>query len=257
MFLDQIIKDKRAQIEQQEEIIPLDKVIAHSQNARVRDFKSSIRNEEVSIIAEIKKASPSKGIICENFDSINIAQIYEKVGVGAISVLTEPKYFLGNDQYIAKAKIATSKPILRKDFIIDHYQIYQTKAIGADAILLIAAILGNELKRFYELARNIGLSCLVEVHNREELEIALNVGCDIIGINNRNLKNFIVDLKTTEELIELIPKGITVVSESGIKTPGDIKHLRSLGVNGVLIGETFMKNLEDVSQIEKFIAAAK
>jgi indole-3-glycerol phosphate synthase len=164
---------------------------------------------------------------------------------------------MGSDEYIAKVKEVTVKPVLRKDFIIDEYQIFQAKKIGADAILLIVAVLGKELKSFYKLATELGLNCLIEVHNREELEIALEAEAEIIGINNRDLRDFSVDLKTTEKFMKYIPKETVIVSESGIKTSDDILYLKSIGVNTVLIGETFMRNIEDIESIEKFILKAK
>jgi indole-3-glycerol phosphate synthase len=172
-------------------------------------------------------------------------------------VLTEKQFFKGNDKYIEMVKKVNSKPILRKDFIIDEYQIFQAKAIGADAVLLIASILGSNIKRFYNLAKELGLHCLTEVHNEKELDTTLCAGCDIVGINNRDLRDFTVNLKTTEKLIKHIPKDTIVVSESGIKTSEDIKYLRSLGVNAVLIGETFMRNIDSIQEVKNFILKAK
>lgn len=224
-----------------------------TKSMEVRDFKAALNKDNISIIGEIKRASPSAGEIKKEFDLESIAKVYESIEIDAISVLTEKKFFLGSDEYINQVKKLTSKPILRKDFIIDKYQIYQSKAIGADAILLIASVLGSSIKDFYEEARSIGLHCIAEVHNIEELNIVLSAGCDIIGINNRDLKTFKVDLKTTENLIKYIPGNITIVSESGIKTPDDIIYLKSLGVNAVLIGETLMRMVDNVDKIRAFI----
>lgn len=257
MILDDIVAHKRMQIEQEKEIKPIKEYSDKLQDMPIRNFKKALNKENISIIAEIKKASPSKGIIKENFDPSKIAKVYEQINIDAVSVLTEKQFFKGKDEYIAIAKEVNSKPILRKDFIIDEYQILQARAIGADAILLIVAILGDNIKRFYNLAKDLGLYCLTEVHNEKELDIALNAGCDIVGINNRDLRDFTVDLKTTEKLIKHIPKDTIVVSESGIKTSEDIKYLRSLGVNAVLIGETFMRNIENIEETRDFIFKAR
>lgn len=257
MILDEIVTHKIKQIELEKQIIPLNKVMEECSDAVIRDFKKAISNENISIISEIKKASPSKGVILENFNHIEIAKIYENVNVDAVSVLTEKNFFKGDDSYINDVKKVNLKPILRKDFIIDVYQIYQSKAIGADAILLIVSILKYKLKEYYDLARSLGLQCLVEVHNEEELKIAVESGCSIIGINNRNLKDFTEDLKNTERLIKNVPSEVLVVSESAIKTPEDIRYLKGLGVNAVLIGETFVKNIENVNKLNEFIEQSK
>lgn len=257
MILDEIVTHKIKQIELEKQIIPLNKVMEECSDVVIRDFKKAISNENISIISEIKKASPSKGVILENFNHIEIAKIYENVNVDAVSVLTEKNFFKGDDSYINDVKKVNLKPILRKDFIIDVYQIYQSKAIGADAILLIVSILKYKLKEYYDLARSLGLQCLVEVHNEEELKIAVESGCSIIGINNRNLKDFTEDLKNTERLIKNVPSEVLVVSESAIKTPEDIRYLKGLGVNAVLIGETFVKNIENVNKLNEFIEQSK
>lgn len=257
MILDDIVAYKRIQIEKEKSIKSIKEYSIDFHSMSVRDFKKALSGEDISIIAEIKKASPSKGIIKEDFDPVKIAKVYEEINIDAVSVLTEEQFFKGKDEYIAKVKQVNSKPILRKDFIIDEYQVFQAKAIGADAILLIASILGSDIKRFYSFAKEIGLHCLTEVHNEKELDGALCAGCDIIGINNRNLRDFTVDLKTTEKLIRYIPKNTIVVSESGIKTSEDIRQLRALGVNAVLIGETFMNNIENISEIQNITLTAK
>ncbi|ADK14674.1 indole-3-glycerol phosphate synthase TrpC [Clostridium ljungdahlii] len=257
MILDEIVKAKRPQLELEKQNMPLTKIIEECSGKVTRDFKKVLGKEEISIIAEIKKASPSKGIIVEDFDPVGIAKIYESIDIDAVSVLTEKNFFKGSDKYISKVKGVNSKPILRKDFIIDTYQIYQSKFIGADAILLITAILKDKLKDYYNLAQSIGLQCLVEVHDEEELEIALEAGCSIVGINNRNLKDFTEDLKNTERIIKKIPEKVLVVSESAIKAPEDIRYLKELGVNAVLIGETFMRNIKDEYKLRDFIKQSK
>jgi len=257
MILEDIVAYKKIQIEKEKEIYPLKSYLPFMQNTAVRNFKASINKENISIIAEIKRASPSKGIIKEGFDPVKTAKVYESLDIDAVSVLTEKKFFMGMDEYIAQAKQVNSKPILRKDFILDEYQIIQAKAIGADAVLLIVSILGKEIRKFYELTRKLGLKALAEVHDERELDQVLNAGCDIVGINNRNLRDFTVSLNTTEKLIKKIPKDILVVSESGIKTAEDIKYLNSIGVNAVLIGETFMRNIDNRDKIKEFIFNAK
>ena len=257
MILEDIVAYKKVQIKKEKEIYPLKSYLPFMQNTAIRNFKASINKENISIIAEIKRASPSKGIIKKGFDPVKTAEVYESLEIDAVSVLTEKKFFMGMDEYIAQAKQVNSKPMLRKDFILDEYQIIQAKAIGADAVLLIASILGKEIRKFYELTRGLGLKALVEVHDERELDQVLNAGCDIIGINNRNLRDFTVSLNTTEKLMKNIPEDILVVSESGIKTAEDIKYLNSLGVNAVLIGETFMRNIDNRDKIKEFIFNAK
>ncbi|MCL2206495.1 MAG: indole-3-glycerol phosphate synthase TrpC [Fibromonadales bacterium] len=204
-------------------------------------FEQALRKDGISFICEVKKASPSRGVIVEDFPYLKIAKEYEAAGASAISVLTEPEFFKGEDEYLQCIAKEVKIPVLRKDFIIDAFQIYEAKFLGASAVLLICAILENEkLKKFIELAHSIGLSSLVEVHNEEETENALNAGAKIIGINNRDLKTFNVDLQTTKRLCSLIPSHAIKVSESGIKTPEDMQFLRECGVDAVLIGESFM-----------------
>ena len=204
-------------------------------------FEESLNDKKFSFICEIKKASPSKGTIVENFPYTDIAKEYEQAGATAISVLTEPNFFKGSDKFLKDVADIVNIPILRKDFIVDEYQIYQAKLIGADAILLICAILDEKiLNKFLNIAKNLKLSCLVETHNEDEIKMALNSEAKIIGINNRDLKTFRVDIKTSLELQKFIPKNKILISESGIKTVQDIKILKENGFNGVLIGESIM-----------------
>lgn len=241
-ILDQIVEKKKIQLDREKSEISLSKMIEMSKQTReIRDFEGALKTSEIAIISEIKKASPSKGVIKENFDPLETALEYEKGKFNAISVLTEREYFLGDDSYIQKVKGVTTKPVLRKDFIIDEYQIYQSKVIGADCILLIARILKGKLKRFYDLATSLGLHVLVEVHGEDEVSETLETGANMIGINNRNLETFEVDLGQTEKVMKLIPKDKIVVSESGIKDRSDIDYLQSIGVGAVLIGETLMR----------------
>ncbi|MCT4607454.1 MAG: indole-3-glycerol phosphate synthase TrpC [Marinisporobacter sp.] len=244
MILEKIVDYKRKKLEEDKKNTSLNQLIKEIDlGDKRRDFKKCIKeNPDISIIAEVKKASPSKGVIREAFDPIAIAKIYDENKVDAISVLTEDRFFQGKDEYLSEIKKQTSIPILRKDFIIDPYQIYQAKVLGADAILLIAGILSRrELIEFQKVATNLGSACLVEVHDQYELETVLSTGADIIGINNRDLRTFETTLETTEKLIEYIPKGKIVISESGIHTRKDMEFLKKIGVDGVLIGESLMR----------------
>ena len=215
-------------------------------------FKNALSGDKIKIISEIKKASPSKGLICPDFDPIKIAKEYNEAKTDCISILTEPYFFLGNNAYIKDVKKVTDIPILRKDFIIDEKQIYESKIIGADCILLICAILDEKkLKEFLNLAHKLCLSALVEAHNEDEIKTALNCNAEIIGVNNRNLKTFEVDFNNTFKLRKLVPDDIVFVSESGIKTREDIIKLEENNVNAVLIGETFMKSKNKIEEIKK------
>lgn len=208
-----------------------------------RSFAESLRQPGLNFICECKKASPSKGLIAPEFPFLEIAQAYERGGAAAISCLTEPDYFLGADRYLQEIAEHVSLPVLRKDFTISVYQIYEAKVLGADAILLICAILSQaELEEFRLAAESVGLDVLVETHDTAEIEMALKSGAQIIGINNRNLKDFTVDLGTCLNLRKEIPAGRISVAESGIRTEADIARLKAAGFNGVLIGETLMRS---------------
>lgn len=205
-------------------------------------FEKALKKDRISFICEIKKASPSKGIIAEDFPYIDIAKEYEKAGADAISVLTEPKYFMGSTKYLEQIAKTVKIPILRKDFIIDEIQIYETKIIGASGMLLICSLLDEKtLTKYIEIADKMGISCLVEAHNEEEIKKALNAKARIIGVNNRNLKDFTVDVNNSISLRKYVPNNIIFVSESGIKTTEQITELEQNNVNAVLIGETFMQ----------------
>jgi indole-3-glycerol phosphate synthase len=206
-------------------------------------FENALKTNDIAFICEVKKASPSKGIISEHFPYLQIAKEYEKAGANAISVLTEPVFFMGCNEYLTEIKKAVKIPILRKDFTIDPYQIYEASLIGADAVLLICSILDTKnLKEYLKIADSLGLSSLVEVHDEKELHNALAAGARVIGVNNRNLKTFEVDINTSSELRKLVPKDKVFVSESGIKTREDISVLRDNGTDAVLIGETLMRS---------------
>jgi indole-3-glycerol phosphate synthase len=211
-------------------------------------FEKALSKSNISFICEIKKSSPSKGLISKNFKYKEIALEYEKAGADAISVITEPNFFLGNIKYLEEIKDIVKVPILRKDFIIDFYQIYESKIIGADAILLICSILSHDfLKLFIELAEELGIASLVEVCNAREVEIALKADAKIIGVNNRNLKTFEVDFNNTIKLRKLVPSDKIFVSESGIKTKEQMDILKSINVDAVLIGEELMRNENNIS----------
>ncbi len=240
-ILDEIVQRKKQEIERRKKAVPLD-TLMQLPVPEIRDFKKALQKTGISIIAEIKRKSPSAGLIRKDFDPKKIALIYEKSGVSAISVLTDTYYFGGKQEYLTLVKKAVRIPVFRKEFIIDSYQIYESRAIGADAILLIAAVLNKqELIGFQEIAGKTGMRCLVEVHTEEELEGVLEADPEIIGINNRNLKTFQVDLHTSERLKKKIPDRILTVSESGIDTKDDIGLLRKAGFDGVLIGEPLMR----------------
>ena len=206
-------------------------------------FENALRQDGISFICEVKKASPSKGIISEDFPYVKIARDYEEAGASAISVLTEPYFFLGSDEYLSEIAENVKIPLLRKDFTIDEYQIYEAKIIGAGAVLLICSILDeSRLAEFIALADSLGMSALVEAHDEDEISKALMAGARIVGVNNRNLKTFDVDLNNSLRLRKFVPDNVLFVSESGIKTPEDIKILKENMVDAVLIGETFMRS---------------
>lgn len=205
-------------------------------------FEKALKDGDISFICECKKASPSKGIIAEDFPYLSIAKEYEAAGASCISVLTEPKWFLGCNEYLKEITAAVSIPCIRKDFTVDEYMIYEAKLLGASAVLLICSLLPEETVRHYiEICDTLGLSALVEAHDEEEIASAVRAGARIIGVNNRNLKDFTVDVRNSENLRRLVPESVLFVAESGIRTAEDIDVLRKANVNAVLIGETLMR----------------
>lgn len=205
-------------------------------------FENAIKDGSLSFICEVKKASPSKGLIAGDFPYVEIAKEYEKGGASAISVLTEPYWFMGSNEYLKEIRAAVDIPIIRKDFTVDEYMIYEAKVIGADAVLLICAILDDDsLKKYMQTADKLGLSALVETHDEEEVNRAVKAGARLIGVNNRDLRNFTVDINNSLRLRNLVPDNITFVSESGIKGEKEIRELAQGKVDGVLIGETMMR----------------
>ncbi|MEW5758471.1 MAG: indole-3-glycerol phosphate synthase TrpC [Candidatus Omnitrophota bacterium] len=252
-FLNKILKKKKEEIALLKKRFTLDELKRNLGKEKPL-FKKAIAKKGLNIIAEVKKASPSKGIIIKDFNHKKIALVYKKLGAAAISVLTEKDFFKGNVGYLRDVKDISGLPVLRKDFIIDEYQIYESKLFSADAVLLITEILAlDKLKKFIKIAKDVGLDVLVEVHTKRDLNKALKSGAEIIGINNRDLKTFKVDLCTTEKLIKFIPRDKIIISESGISTKKDLDYLRKLGVNVVLVGEAFLragflKNIKKIIQ---------
>ena len=214
-------------------------------------FTRALESDGMSFICEVKRASPSKGMISKDFPYLDIAREYEDIGASAISVLTEPHFFKGSERYLEEIADTVRTPILRKDFIIDEYQIYRAKEIGASAILLIAAILDDrQLSGYREIAESLGMSVLVETHDEREVQRAVSSGAGIIGVNNRDLRNFTVDIRNSLMLRELIPDDVITVSESGIRGKEDISRLRDVGFDAVLVGETFMRSTDKRATIE-------
>lgn len=205
-------------------------------------FEKALKKDDIAFICECKKASPSKGVIAEDFPYLQIAKDYESAGADCISVLTEPKWFLGSDRCLREIAEAVHIPCLRKDFTVDEYMIYEAKCLGASAVLLICSILsGEQIKEYIKICDALGLSALVEAHNEAEINTALKCGARIVGVNNRNLKDFSVDTENSKRLRRLVPKDVIFVSESGVRTPRDVQILRETGADAVLIGETLMR----------------
>ncbi len=258
MILDRIVADNKLEFEARKRSFPLARLRrAASEQPPPLDFASALRGECVQLIAEVKKASPSRGIIRSDFNPVEIARTYAANGASAISILTESRYFQGSLNHLKDIRDALGNkrlPVLRKDFILDPYQVYESRAYGADGILLIVAILtSDKLKRLLELSHELGMSCLVEVHNEGELKTALRSKARIIGINNRDLTTFIVDLTTTERLRPLIPADRIVVSESGIKDRSDMERLRQWGVDAVLIGESLVSAPDIAAKMKELL----
>lgn len=244
-ILQTIATKTKERIEKQKILYPLEELKQACAQLPINQdfpFEQALRKEGLSYICECKKASPSKGLIDEDFNYLQIAKEYEKVGARAISVLTEPEFFLGSDQYLQEIAQEVKIPCLRKDFVVDEYMIYQAKRLGAQAILLIVSLLDTQtLKQYLDIANSLGLSCLVEAHDEAEIKQAIDAGAKIIGVNNRNLRNFQVNVENTLNLRRAIPKEILMVAESGIQSRSDIALLEKAQIDAVLIGETLMK----------------
>ncbi|MDD6489095.1 MAG: indole-3-glycerol phosphate synthase TrpC [Clostridia bacterium] len=244
MILDTLAQSTRNRVENEKKTISPEqmKTYALSMPKMNFEFEKALRKDDIAFICEVKKASPSKGIIAEDFPYVQIAKDYETAGASAVSVLTEPEYFKGSTEYLSEISKNINIPIIRKDFTVDEYMIYQARMIGASAVLLICAILDTEtIKKYISRCDTLGLSALVEAHDEDEIHSALKAGARLIGVNNRNLKDFTVDINNCVNLRKLVPSDITFVAESGIKTAKDIDVLRKANVNAVLIGETLMR----------------
>ncbi len=252
MILDELAQLTRARIEKQKQDYSFEDIKRDAEMMAAREmevqefdypFEEALSKKGLSIISEVKKASPSKGVIAEDFPYLEIAKTYEVSGADAISCLTEPDRFKGSDEYLKAIVKEVSIPVLRKDFTVDSYMIYQAKLMGASAVLLIAAILSDEeLKEYFEIADTLGLSCLFEAHDAEEVKRCLAAGARIVGVNNRNLKDFTVDINNSIRLRGLVPEDVLFVSESGIESPADVQVLKENGTDAVLIGEMLMRS---------------
>ena len=261
-ILETIAAKRRIYIEEKKKQVPLKNLISQAEALLQKEaagevsakpsFYDSLAGDKLSFICEVKKASPSKGLIAPDFPYLTIAREYESAGAAAISVLTEPEYFLGRDEYLKEIAKTVHIPVLRKDFTIDEYQIYEAKTIGASAVLLICSLLETDtIRRWIKLCDSLGLSALVEAHTADEVYSAIAAGAKIIGVNNRNLRDFTVDINNCTKLRELVPDNIIFVAESGIKTRDDIKVLENAGVNAVLIGETLMRNPDKKAALDE------
>lgn len=253
-ILEQLAEHARERVEQAKKNISLEKIKNHAYALPKGDFafEEALKKQELSFICECKKASPSKGLIAEKFPYLEIAREYEEAGADCISVLTEPKWFLGKEDYLKEIAGNVSIPCLRKDFTVDEYMIYEAKLLGASAVLLICSILSKkELAEYIKICDSLGLSALVEAHNEKEVEAAITAGARIIGVNNRNLKDFTVDTNNSKKLRRLVPEDILFVAESGVRTRKDIEALQEIGVDAVLIGEILMKARNKGAKLRK------
>ncbi len=256
MILDEIVKAKAEELAIRKQNISLSELEKLGSKS-AKNFAAALRGDDIRLIAEVKKASPSKGLLRPDLDPVKLARTYAQSGAAAISVLTEERYFQGSLEHlsaISKELERRKIPILRKDFILDPYQVYESRAYGADALLLIVAILSDEqLAELLQLSHKLGMKCLVEVHDQAELERALLSGAQIIGINNRDLKTFAVDLSTTRRLRPLVPHDRIVVSESGIRNGGHVQMLREWGVDAILVGEALVTAGDVAKKVREFL----
>ncbi|MGB3918280.1 MAG: indole-3-glycerol phosphate synthase TrpC [Thiothrix litoralis] len=256
-ILQKILRTKQEEIAARSAVRPLAQLAEEAASASpVRGFIQSMRQRiaagDSAVIAEIKKASPSKGLIRADFDPPAIAASYERGGAACLSVLTDAPYFQGHERYLQTARAACQLPVIRKDFIVDPYQVFEARAIGADCILLIVAALADaQMKDLYALARELGMDALIEVHDKDELERALRLNAPLIGINNRNLRTFETSLQTTIDLLPDVPEEVLLVTESSIHTQADVKLMRDHGVHAFLVGEAFMRAQDPGSELNK------
>ena len=269
MILDEIAESAKKRVAEQKKKIPFDTIrkAAEEKAAAEREsgkngfefpLEKALRGKEISFICEVKKASPSKGVIAEDFPYLEIAREYERAGAAAISCLTEPRWFLGSDEIFRAIRREAVIPMLRKDFTVDEYQIYQARLMGADAVLLICALLDTAtLARYLELAHSLGLAALVETHDEEEICSAVSVGAKIIGVNNRNLKDFSVDFSNAARLRELVPPECVYVVESGVSSTEDVAALKKAGADAVLMGEVLMRAKDKAALLREMREAAR
>jgi len=253
-ILEQLAEHAKERVEEKKKIKSLEQIKLEAMKLKKGDFEfeKALKKPRMSFICECKKASPSKGIIAEDFDYLTIAKEYQEAGADCISVLTEPKWFLGSDKYLEDIANTVDIPVIRKDFTVDEYMIYEAKVLGAKAVLLICSILSEEqIKDYIRICDNLGISALVETHEEAEVQMALRAGARIIGVNNRNLKDFSVDTENSKNLKKQVPKEVIFVSESGIKTSKDILALAEAGVDAVLVGETLMKAKDKKAKLKE------
>lgn len=251
-ILQEIVEKTKERVKKQKQIVSLESIQIEAKELTEKElqrgkfqylFEEALKEKGISFICEVKKASPSKGVIAKYFPYKDIAKEYEAAGASAISVLTEPYYFQGNDRFLKEIAEEVKLPIIRKDFTVDEYMIYEAKVLGASAVLLICSILKEpQLNQYIRLADSMGLSALVEAHNQKEVEMAVRAGARIIGVNNRNLKDFTVDIQNSIRLRKLVPEGVIFVSESGVKDAADIRNLQQNGTDAVLMGEALIRS---------------
>ncbi len=255
MILEEIAERTKVRVAEQKKKVSLEEIKTKALEMDANTgfpFLKALQQEDISFICEVKKASPSKGLIAPDFPYVEIAKEYEEAGAAAISVLTEPYYFQGKNEYLEEIVKNVKIPVLRKDFTVDEYMIYEAKTIGASCVLLICAILDlPTLKKYLDLAHSLGLSAIVEAHDEEEVKMALESGAKIIGVNNRDLRTFTVDINNSARYRKMVPEDIVFISESGIKTAADIQKLRENGTNAVLIGETFMRSADKKAALKE------
>ncbi|MBO4458121.1 MAG: indole-3-glycerol phosphate synthase TrpC [Butyrivibrio sp.] len=253
-ILDEIAAYAKKRVDAAKAVVSLEEIKERALATPKGDFsfEKNLRRDDISFICECKKASPSKGIIAEEFPYLDIAKEYDAAGADCISVLTEPHWFLGKDEYLAEIAKTVSIPCLRKDFTVDEYMIYEAKVLGASAVLLICSILDDAaIEKYLGICNDLGLSALVETHDEEEVKRAVKLGASIIGVNNRNLKDFSVDTSNSEKLRSIIPSEAVFVSESGVKTAEDVAHLREIRADAVLIGETLMRAADKKAKLNE------
>jgi len=258
-ILQTILEHKREEVAHRKTLIAEQEIVARCADLpRALDFKAALRSPKIgqtALIAEVKKASPSAGIIREDFEPVSIAKIYEAHGADCLSVLTDERFFQGRDEYLSSVQCAVNIPILRKDFIVDPYQIFEARVLGADAVLLIvSALTPSEVALFGNIAQTLGLAALVEVHTEAEMATALSVGADLIGINSRNLSTFVTDLDTVDRLARMVTTNVTLVAESGIKTAADVARVRQGGAHAILVGETLMRSPDIGAAVDALLA---